>query len=73
MAGIRLNLGLRPATAVVSWPTTSSQRTCMPRMASRAGAVVPDASAYPRSALAKAQLALRIIRVIIGGAAWRGR
>jgi hypothetical protein len=70
---IWLNLGLRIVAAVVSRPTTSSQRTCMPRMASRAGVLPPGPSAYPRSALANAQPVLRSSRIIMGGAACRGR
>jgi len=72
-AGIMLNVGLRLGTAVVSRPTISSQRRCALSSASIVGIVLVGADLLKRSALVRAKPARRRARVIIGGAACRGR
>jgi hypothetical protein len=69
-AGIKLNVVLLLGTAVVSRLTISSQRTCALRSASIVGTAFFDTDL---SALVKAKPARRRTRVIMGGAACRGR
>jgi hypothetical protein len=72
-AGIKLRVGLRLGMAVVSRLTISSQRTCALRSASIVGTASLGADLLTRSALVRAKPARRSTRVIIGGAACRGR
>jgi hypothetical protein len=66
-------VGLRLETAAVSRLTISSQRTCALRSASIVGTVLLGARRSAWLALVKAKPARRSTRVIIGGAACRGR
>jgi len=68
-----LSLGLRLGMAAVSLPTISSHRRCAPRSVSLAGVLGTGAGTFTRSALVRNNPARRRARVIMGGAAWRGR
>ena len=67
-----LSIGLRLATSAVSRLTISSHRRCALRSVSLAGMLVPYVGAA-RSALVRAHPTRRRARIIMGGAACRGR
>jgi hypothetical protein len=72
-AGIMLSRGLRLGMAAVSLLTISSQRTCALRSVSLAGMPRTGVGTFTRSALVRSSPARRRTRVIMGGAACRGR
>jgi|HubBroStandDraft_6_1064221.scaffolds.fasta_scaffold373526_2 hypothetical protein len=67
-----LSIGLRLGTSAVSRLTISSHRRCALRSVSLAGMLVPYVGAA-RSALVRAHPTRRRARIIMGGAACRGR
>jgi hypothetical protein len=72
-AGIKLRVGLLLGNAVASRLTSSSHRTWAMSSESPAAKPLPGADAFARLALVKAEPARRRARVMIGGAACRGR
>lgn len=68
-----LSIGLLLGASAVSRLTISSHRRCALRRVSLAGMLVPYVGAFARSALVRAHPTRRRARIIMGGAACRGR